>query len=138
MHIRIECYNTQPQLLIATASKTDVACFGDLTGSISAEASGGTPPYEYNINGGSYQATGIFSGLPAGLHTLTVRDGNSCSFVLKIDITQPDALAGSAAVSEPIKCHGGTSTVTLTGGGGALPLSYTFNGVSNATGSSPV
>lgn len=125
---------TQPQLLIATASKTDVACFGDLTGSISAAASGGTPPYEYNLNGGSYQATGIFSGLPAGLHTLTVRDGNSCSFVLKIDITQPDALTGSAAVSEAIKCHGGTATVTLTGGGGTPPLSYTFNGVSNTTG----
>ncbi len=124
----------QPQLLIASASKTNVSCFGGLTGSISAVASGGTPPYEYNLNGGSFQATGIFSGLPAGLHTLTVRDGNSCSFVLKIDITQPDALTGSAAVSEAIKCNGGTATVTLTGGGGTPPLSYTFNGVSNSTG----
>ena len=125
---------TQPQLLIASSSKTDITCFGDLTGSISAASSGGTPPYEYNLNGGTYQTTGIFSGLPAGLHTLTIRDANLCTFVQKIDISQPDALTGSAGISEAVKCHGGTATVTLSGGGGTPPLTYSFNGISNTSG----
>ena len=125
---------TQPQLLIASALKTDVTCFGGLTGSISAAASGGTPPYEYSLNGSPFQASGIFGGLPSGLHTLTVRDANLCSFVQKIDITQPEVLTGSASITAAIRCHGGTATVTLSGVGGTPPFSYTFNGISNTTG----
>ena len=125
---------TQPQLLIASASRTDVTCFGGLTGSISAAASGGAPPYEYSLNSGIFQPSGIFSGLPAGLHNLIVRDANSCTFVQKINIMQPDALTGSAIITSSIKCHGGKATVTLSGAGGTLPLSFTFNGVTNTTG----
>lgn len=125
---------TQPQLLVASVAKTDVSCFGGNSGSIIATASGGTPPVEYSLNGGQFQTSGSFGGLTAGVYILTLKDKNLCSFVQKIDITQPDLLTGSAVVTTPILCTGGTATVTLSGNGGTPPLSYTFNGETNATG----
>ncbi|HZL76593.1 MAG TPA: gliding motility-associated C-terminal domain-containing protein, partial [Bacteroidales bacterium] len=46
----------------------------------------------------------------------------------------PAIITGSALVTTPILCNGGTGTVTLTGAGGTAPLSYTFNAVTNGTG----
>lgn len=128
---------TQPLLLIASATKTDVSCFGDLTGEIVASASGGTPPYEYSLNGTPFQSSGIFTNLPAGNHNLITKDANSCIFSQKISIIQPDLLSGSASVTAPVECYGGTATVTLVAEGGTLPLAFTFNGVTNTTGVFP-
>ncbi len=127
----------QPLVLVASVNKVDVTCYGGLTGAITAAGSGGTPPYEYSLNGTAFQPSGAFSGLPAGLHTLEVKDANGCSFVQKISLLQPDAVTGSAVITTPVNCFGGTATVTLTGTGGTAPLSYTFNGVTNSTGVFP-
>ena len=51
-----------------------------------------------------------------------------------LNVSQPSAVTGSAAITTPIRCFGGTATVTLTGAGGTAPLSFTFNGVTNTTG----
>ncbi len=40
----------------------------------------------------------------------------------------------SATVTTPIACKDGTATVTIIATGGTAPISYTFNGVTNATG----
>jgi len=128
---------TQPLVLVASVNKVDVTCFGGFTGVITAAGSGGTSPYEYSLNSSAFQPSGAFPGLPAGLHTLNVRDANNCPFTQKIIILQPDAVSGSALVTTPVKCFGGTATVTITGSGGTAPLSYTFNGVTNSTGVFP-
>ncbi|MCJ7446106.1 MAG: gliding motility-associated C-terminal domain-containing protein [Bacteroidales bacterium] len=125
---------TQPSLLTATVTKVDVECYGESTGSITAAGSGGTAPLTYSLDGSAYISPGIFNSLPAGPHSLIVRDANLCTFTQNINITQPPALTGSASVTTAIPCNGGTATVTLTGGGGTAPLSYTFNSITNATG----
>ena len=43
-------------------------------------------------------------------------------------------VTGSAAITTTIICNGGAATITLTGVGGTGAISYTFNGVTNATG----
>jgi hypothetical protein len=95
---------------------------------------GGTAPLSYTCNGVT-NATGIFAGVSAGAaYAWSVTDVNSCNPVSgTLDITQPAAVTGSASVTSPILCNGGTATVTLTGGGGTAPLSYTFYGVTHAT-----
>ncbi len=125
---------TQPPVLTATVTKTDVTCNGESTGSITATGSGGTAPITYSLDSGPYISSGLFSNLPAGPHSLVVRDANLCTYTQNISISQPPALTGSASVTASIPCNGGTATVTLTGGGGTTPLSYTFNGITNATG----
>ncbi len=52
---------------------------GESNGIIEIIASGGTPPLQYSLDGGiSYQATGIFSNLPAGAFSGSIMDQNGC------------------------------------------------------------
>lgn len=68
-------------------SQDDVLCFGDNTGSITIEGSGGTAPYEYRIDEGPSQATGIFSNLTTGEHKLTIVDANGCTTSIFVTLT---------------------------------------------------
>ena len=125
---------TQPVILVAAVNKSDANCFGGFEGTVTAVGSGGTPPYEYSLNSSPFQVSGSFSGLSAGFYTLQTRDANLCTFVQKVHIMQPDAVSGSAEITSPVQCHGGTATVIVTGSGGTAPLTYTFNGVTNGSG----
>jgi gliding motility-associated-like protein len=121
---------TQPTVLGASiTSQTNVACFGGATGSVTVLASGGTTPYEYNIDGGPYQPAGTFNGLLAGSHTVNVRDANSCSFNIVVNITQPvSALSGSVISQTNVLCNGGSSgSVTVGGTGGTSPYEYSLD-----------
>ncbi|MEO6228773.1 MAG: fibronectin type III domain-containing protein [Ferruginibacter sp.] len=53
-------------------------CVGGSTGSITASATGGSAPYTYNLDGGSYQASATFTGLAAGVHTLNAKGSGGC------------------------------------------------------------
>jgi hypothetical protein len=57
-------------------TKTDIQCAGVNTGSITfSNVFGGTPPYQYSINGGnSFSSSSTFNGLTAASYTLVIRD----------------------------------------------------------------
>jgi len=68
---------TEPTALNTTiSSQTNVACFGENTGSLTASVTGGTSPYTYNWNSGETSAT--ISGKAAGTYTVSVLDANGC------------------------------------------------------------
>jgi hypothetical protein len=52
---------------------------GPASGMITASAAGGTGPYMFNINGGTFQVSNIFSSLGPGSYTVGARDANSCN-----------------------------------------------------------
>ena len=45
--------------------------------------SGGTPPYEYSIDGVNYQSSNVFAGLARGTYTVFVRGADRCKAVTK-------------------------------------------------------
>ncbi|MCF8239449.1 MAG: gliding motility-associated C-terminal domain-containing protein [Saprospiraceae bacterium] len=58
---------------------TKESCAGDADGEIQVlTTDGGDPPYSYRLDGGAWQQTGVFSGLPPGSYTLDIRDANDC------------------------------------------------------------
>ena len=59
--------------------KLDVECNGDLTGSASVIAKGGTPPYQFSINGVNFQTSNTFTFLGANTYTVTILDANNCT-----------------------------------------------------------
>jgi gliding motility-associated-like protein len=70
-----------------------VSCFGGADGMIAVTGVGGTAPYLYSFNGGSYTSTRIFNGLSAQNYTIRVQDANGCIFAMTNQIiTQPAAL----------------------------------------------
>lgn len=106
----------------------NVSCFGGSDGSVTITPSGGTPPYQYRINGGPMQGLGVFNGLSAGPYTVTITDSNACSGNVLFSIVQPAlSLSGSAAVTN-VTCFGeSTGRVILTVTGGTGPYTYLWS-----------
>jgi hypothetical protein len=64
------------ELVNVSVTKNDALCGNN--GSITITAIGGTPPYQYSINGGTtYQTSPIFLGLTPGYYTVFVKDTNN-------------------------------------------------------------
>ncbi len=95
---------------------------GAFNGSINATASGSTG-FTYQLNSGSFQATGIFTSLAAGNYTVTAKDIDGClksqSFTIVIDPCIGKTLGISAITTPSDKCaNTGTITITATGSTG--------------------
>ena len=129
---------TEPLPLTASAVKTNVGCFGAATGTVTATAAGGTTPYTYSLNGGTYQSSNIFTALVAGTYTVTVKDANNCTVnTSAVTITQPaSALAAGDDGISPASCSNvsdGAIPITVTGG--TAPYSYSWTGPNGFTSS---
>lgn len=120
----------QPALLTASiTSQTNVNCFGNATGSVTVNGTGGTGTYLFAIDGVTFGGSGSFSGLTAGNYNVTVRDQANCSVIVPITITEPTALSGSLVNSTDALCNGSSSgTAEIIGSGGTAPYQYSING----------
>lgn len=49
------------------------------SGSIAVAASGGTAPYTFSLNGGTFQSVTSFASLNAGTYTIAAKDANGCT-----------------------------------------------------------
>jgi len=114
---------TEPEVLVSVLlNKQDINCYGDNTGTISLNASGGQFPYEFSINNGvTYQANTFFSNLTAGTYQTYVRDDYNCVRIGPlVTLTQPDTLEiTSVSYTDVTGCYGddnGTITINATGG----------------------
>ncbi len=118
---------TQPSNLSVSASgQTNVLCFNGTTGSATVAGAGGTPGYLYKIGNGSYQNSGTFSGLAAGVYTITVQDAGTCTSTTTVTITQPStAVSVSNSNQTNVLCNSAsTGSVTVAGGGGTGAYQY--------------
>jgi hypothetical protein len=77
----------QPEPLLVTVSVTDVRCFGNNTGSVTAQPAGGILPYGYVWSNGSIAA--VAQNLPAGTYTLTLTDANGCTLLANATVREP-------------------------------------------------
>src|SRR5205814_8265032 len=133
------CTTTQPVTITGPAaalsssisSQTNVACFGNSTGSVAVAGSGGTAPYTYAIDGVTFGNSGTFSSLAAGSYTITVKDANGCATTQPVTITQPAAAVSSSISSQTnVACFGGsTGSVTVAGSDGTSPYTFSKDGV---------
>jgi hypothetical protein len=116
----------EPAVLTASLnSSSNIACFGDATGSAEISTTGGTLAYSYNIGAG-VQNSGLFTGLMANNYVVTVTDMNNCMSTVPVVLTQP-ASALSAAVTSTTNptCNGTTGgSFEVAGSGGTAPYSY--------------
>ena len=101
---------TEPDSFYVSGSTIkDVDCFGDPTGSILIEASGGNL-LEYSINNGAtWQLSSFFDSLVSGIYTLDVRDSAGCIGVSTISnsatVSEPAMLVANATALQGVKCE---------------------------------
>jgi len=109
-----------------TAVPTATSCSLN-DGSITITGSGGTPGYQYSIDGITYQAGNVFTGLAAGNYTAYVKDANGCIKSKNVVVTNVSGL--SLAVSTiSSSCSSNNGVITATATGGVAPLQFSING----------
>ncbi len=112
----------QPSIISVTVASGTITTIGGTT-SIQINATGGTgTSYQYSLNGGTYQSSNIFTGVPAGNHIVNVKDINGCVVQKSLTIAEPlvTTLIASST-SGTILCNGGTTIVTVSASGGVTP-----------------
>ncbi|MBQ0735351.1 T9SS type A sorting domain-containing protein [Aquimarina celericrescens] len=120
---------SEPQALTANTTVNQQVNGAD--GVIEITTTGGTPPYQYSLDGNVFNTTNTFTGLVAGVYSVTVRDSNDCEIVIQETI---DPLIEPIAVTLDLEnanvlCFGDNSaSVTSTVTGGTGEYTYSIQG----------
>ncbi|MNQ39467.1 hypothetical protein D3C85_530770 [compost metagenome] len=128
---------TEPAVLTASTTATNVTCNGANNGTASVNVTGGTGTYTYvwSPSGGN---TATASGLAPGNYSVLITDANSCSITKNFTITEPALLIASVGAQTNISCNGannGSATVNVTGGTGVYTYAWLPSGGTAATAS---
>jgi gliding motility-associated-like protein len=124
---------SEPVVLAVNFTSTNVSCNAGSDGTISSTVTGGTAPYSYSWSPGAFN-TGIVSGLPVGVYTLTVTDAQGCTVTGTRTIVEPTALTVTPTIVDP-HCQQSDGSATVVGGGGAGGYTFSLNGGAFGAGS---
>ncbi len=115
-----------PDLLVDDSIIT-ASCVGQ-NGEIHLNGSGGSAPYTYSIDNGSYVATPSFTGVTGGSHTINIKDDNGCI------TSRPVTVANDAPITlditvDPASCNGSPEgKIYFTASGGSSDFTYSIDG----------
>jgi gliding motility-associated-like protein len=129
----------EPPVLFSFATPISVLCFGENTGEMHLDITGGVPGYAANWSGpnGFVGAGADLSNLFAGNYVATVTDASGCLRVVNQSIAQPSAPLALALpeVSDTICFIATDGTATVVPAGGTAPYNYIwdYNGQTTAT-----
>lgn len=129
---------TQPATAnsVSITSSVNAAC-GSSNGSATAQASGGTSPYDYvwTSGAGTLQTTNNISGpdvlssIAAGTYTVTITDNNGCVATTTAIISNAGAATTTITSSTNVSCFGtSTGSATANTTGGSSPYDYVWTG----------
>ncbi len=114
--------------LTTSVSVSDVLCNGGATGIITVTVpSIGTPPYEYSLDGITWQSSNIFNNLIAGTYTVYYRESAGCQGQQSITVSEP-ALLAAITTETSVTCNGGNDGAAgVTTNGGTVPYEYSID-----------
>ena len=108
---------------------TPISCNGEQDGEVMVTVNGGNGPFDYQWSTGDNTPT--VANVGAGIHYVTITDGNNCMQIDSVELTEPDALELSLVPSD-VTCAGandGFAVAVPQGGVGP----YTFLWDANAS-----
>jgi len=114
----------------------NLLCHGDNDGSVTATGTGGIPPYQYSLNGSSFQSNNVFGNLSAGTYTLIVQDAEGNQIALPATVQEPNVLNLVATPNSNkivALASGGTPNYQYSLNGGTPQNSGTFNNLTPGT-----
>jgi hypothetical protein len=118
-----ETITAPPTLDPGTVLVTPVSCrnSAEPDGTISVNnVNGGVSPYQYQLDGGAWQTSNVFSALGAKSYSIAIRDRNNCVVYLSPSVTQPaTSVSGEVTAKVDATCFGSTNgSFTIKGSGG--------------------
>ncbi|EAR16602.1 T9SS type B sorting domain-containing protein [Robiginitalea biformata] len=122
------------------AAPAVLACYGDTNGVVTATGvSGGSGSYQYSLNyydaagatiafSSGFQASPVFTGLGAGIYSITVSDGWNCDLeTVQVTITEPTEVEANLIQTASMTCTT-DAEIYLTATGGNGPYEYSTDG----------
>lgn len=105
-----------PDELQITLTPTDVSCFGENDGSISASVTGGVA--EYTFSWSNDDSGSMITGLDQGSYTVTVTDNNGCTTSATASIEEPEEIIVDVTTTDQtmVNTNDGTATASVSGG----------------------
>jgi len=117
-----------PTALVLNPVVVNILCFGDNTGSITANASGSYGGYSYTWSTAPVQDSSTAIKLIAGSYNLTVTDIAGCTATSTNAVTQPAAPLSLSTTQTDILCYGAsTGVATVAATGGTTAYNYAWN-----------
>lgn len=131
----VKISNASPNATVTLVSKTDVNCFGNNTGAIDINVSGGTTT-TYTYHWSNNATTQDLTNIGPGTYQVTVTAGTQIvSLPTPVTITAPAApisipTSGAGALNiQAVKCFGGSDgSITINPTGGTAPYTYAWTG----------
>lgn len=114
-----------PPAITLTVNKTDAKCNGVCSGSVTANASGGTGAISYLWQPGNI-TTPSMTNLCPGDYTLTATDANGCTQSTVVTIAQPASVTVTYTNTNPTTCTSSDGSISFTAVGGVAPYSFTW------------
>jgi len=113
--------------LTSNESHSNASCPGVNNGSITITPTAGSTPYQYSLNGGTSQASNVFSNLAGGTYNITFTDVNGCTGTKTVTLTTGSAITSTESHTNT-SCNGAVDgTLTVTGTSGNAPYQYSLN-----------
>ena len=122
------------------AAPAVLVCYGDTNGVVTATGvSGGSGSYQYSLNyydaagaaiafSSGFQASPVFTGLGAGIYSITVSDGWNCDMeTVQVSITEPTDVASNLVQTATMTCTT-DAEIFLTATGGTGPYEFSTDG----------
>jgi hypothetical protein len=93
-------------------------------GTITVNATGGTPPYQYKLNQEPFQAANSYT-VKAGTYYVFVTDANSCPVARQqVIVIKPSRLTVNVYTALDVTCHGTPGYYNIFPEGGVEPYAY--------------
>jgi gliding motility-associated-like protein len=126
---------SQPSQLVPSIGSLDsISCFGANDGSVVVNATGGTQPYAFTLDGGTSQNSGIYTGLTPGAHTVAIQDAHGCDTSISFSTYEPPLLTDTVLTTINDSCFGQCDgSITVAASGGTLPYLFSIDGVNFAS-----
>ena len=117
---------TQPDELLASSMQIQIiSCNGESDAVVEITVQGGTPPFEYSINGEGFETSNQFENMGAGDHTYSIMDANGCLFGAFFNVIEPGAFDYSLEITN--EDEPGNGSIDLTVNGGTQPYIYDWD-----------
>ncbi len=117
---------------ISVTQLSPILCNGNKTGSLQANASGGSGTYTYTWNTTPAQTGAVISNLGAGSYTVIVSSPSACNTSTTFTITEPTALAASININAA-SCGNNNGSITSSASGGVSPYQYSWSNGANSS-----
>jgi len=119
----------EPMPISCSTDVDDPSNCGIDDGTITITGTGGSPAYEYSLDGGAYQTGNVFGSLSAGSYTISIRDVNGCVSTCSATLALPQTPTCSVATVDAVCAGDATGELTVTATGGSAPYEYSLDGL---------